>query len=184
MTNWAAPDVEAPQKPVLVSPESGTTGLEIDLNLTWQESENAESYSLQISDDDSFSNLVVDETNITSTSYKVTDLEDNTLYYWRVRAVKGVMASDWSKVWNFTRGEVTSVIADVGIPSEFSLFQNYPNPFNPITVIRYGMPERAHVTLTIYNSIGRLVFIQSSNDVIFFKIRHFCSLIYWFCFDA
>jgi hypothetical protein len=34
---------------------------------------------------------------------------------------------------------------------------NYPNPFNPTTTIKYGIAERGHVTLKIYNAAGQLV---------------------------
>jgi hypothetical protein len=43
------------------------------------------------------------------------------------------------------------------IPKNYSLGQNYPNPFNPSTVIRYGVPERAFINLTIYNLLGQKV---------------------------
>ena len=44
-----------------------------------------------------------------------------------------------------------------GIPAEFSLAQNYPNPFNPSTTIRYALPHRAAVDLTVFDVTGRIV---------------------------
>jgi len=46
---------------------------------------------------------------------------------------------------------------NAGIPREYALAQNYPNPFNPSTTIRYDIPMNSHVTLTIYDILGRVV---------------------------
>jgi hypothetical protein len=51
----------------------------------------------------------------------------------------------------------TTDVAVKVVPTEFSLGQNYPNPFNPSTTIRFGMPVRARVTLTVYDALGRQV---------------------------
>ncbi len=41
------------------------------------------------------------------------------------------------------------------LPDSFSLSQNWPNPFNPTTIIYYYAPKSAHITLKIYNSLGK-----------------------------
>lgn len=45
----------------------------------------------------------------------------------------------------------------LSLPDKFAINQNYPNPFNPTTKIDFSLPMDAHVTVTIYNTIGQQV---------------------------
>ncbi|MCL5021590.1 MAG: endo-1,4-beta-xylanase, partial [Bacteroidetes bacterium] len=42
-------------------------------------------------------------------------------------------------------------------PTSYSLGQNYPNPFNPTTMIHFALPSSGHVTLRVYDILGRIV---------------------------
>lgn len=50
-----------------------------------------------------------------------------------------------------------SIDVPLFMPTKYGLFDAYPNPFNPMTVIRYQLPEAAHVAVTVYDILGRQV---------------------------
>lgn len=55
-------------------------------------------------------------------------------------------------------GAVTNVDTEVAeLPDAFTLHQNYPNPFNPSTSIRFDIANTAHVSVTVYDVLGREV---------------------------
>ena len=51
----------------------------------------------------------------------------------------------------------TAVGDRVQTPTSFALEQNYPNPFNPTTEIRFQISEVSHVTLKVFDVLGREV---------------------------
>jgi len=83
----------------------------------------------------------------------------------------GLVSSDkWSllsETWYNLRGCLISGITYGSLLSvetksdldnySFNLEQNYPNPFNPTTRINYTINKADHITLSIYDNLGRFI---------------------------
>lgn len=101
-----------PTTPVLSSPSNGATGIALSTTLAWSASTGATSYTLQISKNSAFTEIV-SHLEITSTSHSLSGLNNNTVYYWRVQAKNANGISAWSNVWSFTTiGVNNTVIAN------------------------------------------------------------------------
>lgn len=96
------------------------------------------------------------DSTLTDTSKVATGLLHNERYWWRVRARN---ASGWGMFSEKrTLNVVISGVEDMAeIPDRFTLYPNYPNPFNPSTTMRYGIPVKSQVRLTVFNTLGQRV---------------------------
>lgn len=72
------------------------------------------------------------------------------------------------------------------IATQYKLEQNYPNPFNPNTLIKYSVPQTCHVTLTVFDLLGREVITlideekNPGNYEVEFKDNNYASGIYFY----
>ena len=73
---------------------------------------------------------------------------------------------------------------------KFTVLQNYPNPFNPSTIIRYKINEPSHVTLQVYDVLGKEVTQLVNNEKapgiyeVEFKANNLPSGIYFYKITA
>lgn len=58
---------------------------------------------------------------------------------------------------DFEDSTIVGVEGKTSIPTNYTLSQNYPNPFNPETTIKFQIPTFSHVTLKIFDVLGREV---------------------------
>jgi hypothetical protein len=75
-------------------------------------------------------------------------------------------------------------------PTEYILDQNYPNPFNPSTTIRFGLPVKGNVKISVYNQLGELVSIilnkemEQGNHSVVWNAENMASGVYFYEMSA
>ena len=89
------------KKPVLISPANNANGVSVLPTFSWTAT-NYAYYELQLATDAAFSNPVVNETNVASNSFTVSNtLSFSNQYYLRVRGRSATDSSAWSDVCGF-----------------------------------------------------------------------------------
>ncbi len=78
----------------------------------------------------------------------------------------------------------------VATPTVFALSQNYPNPFNPTTVIGYSIASASHVSLKVFDMLGREIAtlvngqMAPGNYTAAFDASRLSSGVYFYRLDA
>jgi hypothetical protein len=63
----------------------------------------------------------------------------------------------WYGIEKFGNGTISNLKGEESLPHKFELMQNYPNPFNPETSIGFHISVISHVTLKVYDLLGKEV---------------------------
>ncbi len=146
-----------PGNVTLLLPNDASTKIDtLIVNFEWNASTNATSYKFELSKSNQFGAFVNENNNLASTTHSVSNLENNTQYFWRVLAKNSDGESSFSPIWSFTtlkREVSTSVnIADFNGES----YRIYPNPAENILMID-ALQEFKLDLVEIYDLKGHLM---------------------------
>jgi len=101
-------DIEIDQCVYLISPENNAMGIGLLPTLDWGDVNGAVSYYLQLANDTDFLDIIININNTTESQYTLSadQLDNESTYYWRVRAELDNTLTDWSEIRGFTTFEV------------------------------------------------------------------------------
>jgi hypothetical protein len=147
-----------PSIPTLLLPPNNAQLVNTNPLFKWDTNFYAITFQIQVATDSLFSNIVKDTIKPNIQGYQIPDiLQLNTYYWWRVKFFNSLGQGPWSVVFRFkTRITGINLIGN-SVPPHYKLYENYPNPFNPITKIKFDLPEKDFVNLTVYDITGRKI---------------------------
>ena len=122
-------------RPNLELPLNGSTKISTPVKLKWGMQVKSNYYDIQVAQDKSFDDLTINLIDYDSTQIIISDLNDNELYYWRVRAKVSKTITYWSDIYSFSTTQLkpdTVIVEspvdstnDASIPVAFSWRQAY-----------------------------------------------------------
>jgi len=118
-------------------------------------------------------------TEVTNYTYNDKVVKPGT-YFYRLKQI------DFDGTTSYS-GEIEVVVDG---PAEFTLMQNYPNPFNPATTIRFTLPVKTDIVISVYTSIGEKVTEAFNGEMeegyheIKFDASNLSSGVYFYRFES
>ncbi|MGB9703065.1 MAG: fibronectin type III domain-containing protein, partial [Candidatus Kapaibacteriota bacterium] len=138
-------------KPDIFNPRNNSSINTDNILIEWNPIEGATGYNVQVGQDGMFSNKVYEINlkvkNYKNTSYLLSNLEPNKIYYIAISAMNDDDISDWSMI-NFSTESVLSLT-----DKTFNKIAVWPNP--AVTFIRINLQQEGQVAITAVDLLGR-----------------------------
>ena len=139
MDNFIVEEVPACRKPTKLNATNITA---TSATLSWTEKGDATNWILQYGTDETFADGTYTEVNVSGTpSQELTGLTAETVYYARVKAVKGNDEGEWSSVCGFWATDTEELVVNDGTDSNSAI------PFNG-GYVSDGIPNKSQFIIT------------------------------------
>jgi hypothetical protein len=147
----------------LTSPSDGDTAVVLRPVLQWGQIKGTTEYEINYSKDENeldeqqfFRDASDDEIPHFNVNF---DLEPNTMYYWRIRAISPIDTSDYSEVGAFT------TMSSIGVNEYFKEagLSIFPNPAQDLFSVQVNSSEDAQVELYLYDLLGQVILSRELN---------------------
>ncbi|MFH1049853.1 MAG: aryl-sulfate sulfotransferase [bacterium] len=87
--------------PLVIYPEKNQINIPVSGTFIWDSVKGASSYVVQLSDDSTFNELLIDEDEVMETEYEYSNLQNFKDYFLRIKAKNGKDSSNWCENINF-----------------------------------------------------------------------------------
>jgi hypothetical protein len=88
-------------QPTLISPVNNAVDQPLNLILSWNPVAEAATYRIQLSTSYAFTDILIDDSTMNSTSKGIGPLSPGTMHFWRVNEKNAGGTSEWSATWSF-----------------------------------------------------------------------------------
>lgn len=151
-------DIAPTQTPILTDPKDGATNIPTIYDFSWLESDRAIYYRIEISTDQNFNEnnveIVFDRIGIPTRN--ITNMQEATTYYWRVRGWNEAGETNWSQIFSFETIDPTSVFEKMDRPFKSYI---YPNPTENQAKLEFQIDTPGKVRIAIYDQLGREIMV-------------------------
>ncbi len=138
----------------LTQPDNNAADIMLDAELQWSAASGAGQYELVLSKNDDLSNPI--QNNILDGNLiQLSDLEELTTYFWKIRAINTYGWTAWSETRSFTTGTKSSVLE-----TENGTMMIYPVPANDYLNLDFSNQTFMDASIEIFNSIGQRVYLN------------------------
>ncbi|MEX2397889.1 MAG: cadherin-like beta sandwich domain-containing protein, partial [Balneolales bacterium] len=163
--------IELPEEVALLAPEQESNSVGLLPLFSWEENELAKSYELQVADNNDFSDPVILEFVTDMTEFQTEeDLNRDTDYVWRVRAINDGGEGGWSEIYSFVTMGISGQVSLVSPADSSGGIALYPE-------LNWAAAETADsYRIQIYSSDDELVYeaegLTGNNHTLEEKLSH------------